>query len=148
MTLENNTVVFIGHKNCYGLNEDELKSTIIELINLGVTEFLSGGMGEFDRKSARIVYELKQIYPHIKNILVIPYFHFNIFDSKLFDEIVYPAGIEKVPYKFAIIKRNQYMVDNSTYAICFVDHSFGGASKTLEYAKKKNVRIINLAEKE
>lgn len=40
------------------------------------------------------------------------------------------------------------MMDNSGYAICFVTHSWGGAAKTFERAKRKKLRIINLGEKE
>ena len=37
------------------------------------------------------------------------------------------------------------MVDNASYAICYVNHGWGGAAKTYERAKKKGLNIINIA---
>lgn len=90
----------------------------------------------------------KKEYPHINNYLVIPYLSFNVYNKELFDSIIYPDGFEKYHFKSAIPARNRYMVDNSGYAICFVTHSWGGAAKTFERAKRKKLRIINLGEKE
>ncbi|MEG1529959.1 MAG: hypothetical protein RR405_06335, partial [Clostridia bacterium] len=59
-----------------------------------------------------------------------------IIESKLYDEIIYPE-LEEVPYKFAISKRNEWMVDNADLVIAFVNHHFGGAYSTLQYAKRK-----------
>ena len=59
MALET-TATFIGHNECYGLSEDKLKEAIRELIENGVTDFLSGGQGGFDRMCVHCVYELKK----------------------------------------------------------------------------------------
>lgn len=95
--------------------------------------------------AASAVYKLKETYPYIKNILVIPYLSFKIFEKNYFDEIIYPEGFEKYSYKAAIPERNKYMVNISDAAICFVSHSWGGAAKTYEYAVKKKLEINNLA---
>ena len=39
------------------------------------------------------------------------------------------------------------MVDEADLVIAYVMYSWGGAAKTLEYAKRKKKTIINLAEK-
>lgn len=139
------TAVFIGHNDCYGLSKEELTKMIIKCIENGVCRFLSGGQGGFDRMAASAVYKLKETYPYIKNILVIPYLSFKIFEKNYFDEIIYPDGFEKYSYKAAIPERNKYMVNISDAAICFVSHSWGGAAKTYEYAVKKKLEINNLA---
>lgn len=105
---------------------------------------MSGGQGSFDRLCAGCVHKLKKQYSKLKNWLVIPYIDFNIFDKSLFDEIIYPDGFEKYHYKAAIPARNKFMVDNASYAICYVNHSWGGAAKTFERAIKKNLKIINM----
>ena len=115
MALET-TATFIGHNECFGLSAEKLKNTIRELIKKGVTDFLSGGQGGFDRLCGRCVYELKKEFPHINNYLVIPYLSFNVYDKELFDSIIYPDGFEKYNFKSAIPARNRYMVDNSGYA--------------------------------
>lgn len=43
-----NTAVFIGHNECYGVTSEQIKEAIVSLIDKGVTEFLSGGQGGFD----------------------------------------------------------------------------------------------------
>lgn len=64
--------------------------------------------------------------------------------SEKFDQFFYPS-LEKVPPRFAILKRNEWLVKNSDFLIAYVKHSHGGAFKTLEFAeKKKNIKIINI----
>lgn len=138
------TAVFIGHSECYGVSRSDVEKAIISLIEKGVTDFLSGGQGGFDRMCAGCVKKLKQEYPQIRNILVIPYLTFSIFDKDYFDEIVYPDGFEKYHFKAAIPARNKYMVDNAAYAICYVTHGWGGAAQTYNIALKRNLQIINL----
>ena len=63
----------------------------------------------------------------------------NPFDEdfyKRFDDNLY-SEIEKVPPKFAIIKRNEWMIDKSDFLIAYVEHNWGGAYRTLECAKRK-----------
>ena len=59
MALET-TATFIGHNECFGLSAEKLKNSIRELIEKGVTDFLSGGQGGFDRLCGRCVYEQKK----------------------------------------------------------------------------------------
>lgn len=141
-----NVATFIGHSECYGVDKARVKAEIVKLIESGVTEFYSGGMGSFDWMCAHIVYDLKKEYPHIQNYLVIPYLTFTILEKEYFDSIIYPEGFEKYHFKAAIPARNRYLVDNAKYALCYVTHGWGGAAKTLERAKKKGLTIINLGE--
>ena len=57
-----NTAVFIGHNECYGVTSEQIKGAIVSLIDKGVTDFLSGGQGGFDRLCGRCVYEVKKQY--------------------------------------------------------------------------------------
>lgn len=144
--MKDKTVTFIGHNECFNLDEERLYAQIEQLILKGYTHFLSGGMGSFDWICAHFVYLLKERYPHIENILVIPYLTFKIRETKYFDSIIYPEGFETYHFKAAIPKRNQYLVDHSSVAICYVDHDWGGAAKTYERAKKEGIQIINLGQ--
>ena len=38
------------------------------------------------------------------------------------------------------------MVDHCGFLICYVKYSYGGAVRTLNYAKKKHIQIMNVAE--
>ena len=77
------TATFIGHKECYGVEACDIREEVIKLIEMGITDFLNGGMGHFDWMCAKIVFDLKKDYPHIHNYLVIPYLTFNILEKNI-----------------------------------------------------------------
>lgn len=142
---------FFGHSNLYGEKlEERLKAEIINCIeSKGINDFLLGGYGEFDLLCARVLRELKTKYAQIKTYLVLAYLDkkFDEIDKKYneltFNELIYPE-LEKVPKKFAIIRRNKWIVDNSDFIIFFVTHLWGGASKMFEYATKRQKNFVNL----
>lgn len=138
------TITFCGHGDYNYDNDikDRLSSTVEDLIKQGADTFLLGGYGNFDMMSAHIVYQLKQKYPYIKSILIIPYLN-KEYNTDYYDETEYPP-IEKVPMRYAIIKRNEWMIDQSDTVISYVKHDRGGAYKTLQYANKKRKTVINL----
>ena len=140
------TALFIGHSDCHCLSEAAVTAAIEAHIQKGVTCFLSGGQGAFDRLCARCVSRLKEKYPSVRNLLVIPYLTFGIFDRTLFDEIIYPDGFERYNFKAAIPARNKYMVQKSAFAICYVFRDWGGAAQTYRLARKAGLVLTNLAD--
>lgn len=144
MMIKDIAATFIGHSECYGVRPQDVRCEVVALIEKGVTEFLCGGMGKFDGMCAGIVAELKKSYPSIHSYLVIPYLTFKVSDEKLYDSIIYPEGFEKYHFKAAIRARNNYLIDNSAYALCYVTHGWGGAAQTFARAVKKGLTIINL----
>ena len=99
----------------------------------------------------RTLRELKKEFQNVELIFITPYLDKNY--SKLefakyhYDDVIFPP-LESVPRKFAILKRNEWMVDSADLVIAYVKYSWGGAAKTLEYAKRKKVPIINIALKQ
>ena len=137
------TAVFIGHRECYRLSEEVLNREIIKLIDKGVDTFLNGGMGGFDSMCMKSIIRLKNMYSHIKHYLVIPNPDFKGCDFKNFDEVIYP-GLEKYQYRYAIPKRNKWMVNNAGFAVCYVNHGFGGCINTYRNAIKSGLEMVNL----
>lgn len=139
-------VTFCGHSKLilHNVILKKYAEILIQLIEEGANEFLLGGYGSFDSISANLVHALKKTYPYIHSTLVTAYINQEK-RSDIYDDIEYPP-IENVPLKFAINKRNEWMVDNSDVVISYVKAPVGGAAKTLEYAKRKRKRIIDLAE--
>lgn len=139
------TVSFFGHGDIVLSNETEKRilTTAEELIKNGEKNFLFGGYGNFDAAAANAVNKLKQKYPFIHSTLVIPYLD-RSYDTTAYDDTLYPP-IESVPKRFAIIKRNEYMIDKSDIVVVFVKHAWGGAAKALIYAEKKSKTVINIA---
>ena len=42
-------------------------------------------------------------------------------------------------------RRNRHLVDHSGTCICYLTRSTGGTAYTVDYARKKGLRIINVA---
>ncbi len=146
MTDKEKTALFIGNRDCYQVKEADIERAIIYAIENGIECFLNGGQGYFDRICASTVHRLKKRYPHIKSILVMPYRDFKVFNDSLFDETVYPFDAHTFSYytyKSGIPKRNRWSADHASVAICYV-YRAGGAEKTLEYAKRQRLKIIDL----
>ena len=139
-------VAFCGHKNVYQTESvsRQVKQIILGLVKEGADTFLLGGYGSFDSIAAVAVRDLKKKYPGLRSILVLPYLNRD-YDTSLYDESVYPP-IEDVPKRFAISRRNEWMVEKADVVIAYVDHDWGGAATTLSYAERKKKRIINVAE--
>ena len=145
------TITFCGHSNCLFSDEEKeiLKQLLIKEIRKNPTcKFYLGGYGDFDVLCLRTLKNLKADFPEIELIFITPYLYKNY--SKLefakyhYDDVIFPP-LEKVPRKFAILKRNEWMVNEADLVIAYVMYSWGGAAKTLEYAKRKKKTIINLA---
>ena len=141
------TVPFCGYSKLSLKKENTLFPIICteaeRLINNGADTFLLGGYGNFDYLCAQAVKKLKDKYPHITSILVIPYLN-RTYNDELYDLTEYPP-LERVPPRFAISKRNEYMVQKADVVIAYVKYDFGGASTTLNYAIRKKKEIILLS---
>ena len=139
-------ITFCGHGKITYTDETRklLRDTIENLISEGADEFLLGGYGAFDVMAANAVRSLKEKYAYIKSVLVVPYIDRD-FDRDLYGCSEYPP-IERVPKRFAILKRNEWMVNQADVVVAYVDHDWGGAAKTLERAVSKKKRIINIAD--
>lgn len=90
----------------------------------------------------------KETHPDTKLIFIFPYQNKWLEDrraqiEKEYDEIIYPE-LERVPLKFAILKRNEFMVGQADRVICYVQTHYGGAYKTLLYAHKRKKSYVNL----
>lgn len=136
-------VTFCGHSDVSqrGHVRQWLCETVEGLITREAADmFLLGGYGGFDRMASSVVWELKKKYPHVKSVLVLPYLDRKMDESQC-DWTVYPS-LEKVPRRYAITHRNRYMVNDADVVIAYVQHSWGGAAQTLDYAKQKKKRII------
>lgn len=140
-------VTFCGHKDAQYSEKlaRKLRFVLCDLITEGADRFLLGSYGAFDSLAALTVHDLKSEYPHIRSTLVLAYLG-REYNEDLYDDTVYPP-LEKVPLRYAISRRNEWMVDASDVVVSYVTHTFGGAATTQRYAKRKHKRIINLFEK-
>lgn len=135
-------VTFCGHSNIYPSSDYAKWLDIIlpSLIEGGAATFYLGGYGAFDSLAAAAVRRQKAVYPHIMSILVLAYLNRET-DVSLYDGTTYPP-LENVPPRYAIVRRNEWMVRESDVVISGVIHGWGGAERTLDYARRRQKIIF------
>lgn len=146
---------FIGHSEIWNDISQALTDAVERHIaEYGVTDFLVGNYGQFDRMAAATVKRAKTQHPGIRLYLMLPYRPGQgrpLPDMEGFDNAVYPIEMERVPLKLAIPRLNRIMVEDANYVIAYVMHSWGGAATTLECAQTRErkglIHIENLADK-
>ena len=134
---------FFGHRNTPNEIKAKLKETLIYLIEKkNVDLFYVGNNGNFDNLVLQTLNLLKHIYPHIQINIVLSYYPNK--KVQFYNNTIYPEGLELSPPKFAISKRNHWMLDKADYVVTYVRTTFGGAYKFKELAVKKGKFIIDL----
>ena len=156
--MKEKTVCFTGHREIpflkAGAIKHRLKNTIEELIGRGYCYFGAGGASGFDTLAAQVVLELKSKYPQIRLILVLPCLsqadRWSDKDKAVYED--FKSRADKVVYTSqeyfsgCMHKRNRHLVDNSSVCVCYLMKKSGGTAYTVDYAKKNDLKIINVAE--
>lgn len=131
---------FIGHREASEDILPVLLRTIEQHITeYGVTEFIVGSYGGFDRLVAHALIETKKHYPHIILTLLLAYHPGErpVIMPQGFDQTFYPPGMENVPRRYAIVRANRYMVDHVDRLISYAWHLASNARNLVEYAQKR-----------
>lgn len=139
-------VAFCGHRQVENENEVRhwLENVVDDLIRKGADVFYLGGYGGFDRMALSVVNKAKEVHPGLKTILVLPYLDRSM-DLDAYDGSIYPP-LEKVPRRYAISRRNRWMVDQANVVVTYVIHEWGGAATTLRFAEAKRKTIMRFPE--
>ena len=136
---------FIGHREASEEIYPALCAAVERhIVEYGVTEFIVGHYGGFDRLAASAVKEAKRFHPEAKLTLLLPYHPAErpIPTPDGFDGTFYPPGMESVPRKAAIVRANRYVVDHVDYLIAYVWHPASNARELVEYAKRRENRNL------
>ena len=143
--MENITACFFGHREVTHNIRPKLTAIIEKLITEdNVTEFYVGHQGQFDSMVYSVLKELKTKYPHIRYTVVLAYMPNEHIKELYGEDTLFPDGMESVPKKFAISKRNDWMIRQSDFAVCYVYKVTGGAAKFKEKCVKKGLEIIDV----
>ncbi len=137
---------FFGHRECYGLDIEELQAAIENLISEGVDTFYVGHQGGLDSMVLTCLQSIKRRYPQITFSVVLAYLPAQRAEYDLYaDCSIYPEGLELCHPQFAIERRNRWMIEQSDYGICYITHTWGGAYKFIRKAKSQGLSINNLS---
>lgn len=141
------TVTFFGHKNTPPEIIPRLEEVITDLIkNHGAKKFLVGSNGNFDFYVRKTLKKLKDRYAHITYAVVLAYLptkKSEIDISAEYNTILFD-GFEKAHPRYAIVKRNTWMIEKADVVVTYVNTTFGGAARFKELSEKKNKKVINL----
>lgn len=135
---------FFGHRECRELQEERLRQAIEDLIKQDVTEFTVGHQGTFDGMVYRCLRSLQAVYPQIQYRVVLAYLPDGKNPALEGADTFYPEGLETVPPRFAIQRRNRYLVETADVCLCYIDHTWGGAYGFVCMARQRGLRVINL----
>lgn len=153
---------FTGHR--YIAEKDmaylksQIKAEVFSLYLTGINTFISGGALGFDMLCEECVKEIKDENSSL-DIKLFLYFPCTDQDKKWPYEKKFQYNMLKcaadgftfvtnAPYtNDCMRKRNYKMVDDSSCCIAYFSGRHGGTAQTVSYAKKNNVRVINLYKK-
>lgn len=136
---------FFGHRDCPSNIQDKLSAAIERLVTRrGVDTFYVGTQGAFDRLVYTALSDARERYD-IKVYRVLAYMP-NPNDADIADTIL-PEGLENVPPRYAIVKRNEWMLNRCDYVIAYVTHISSGSYRFVQQAEKKGKTVINLSNK-
>ena len=148
---------FSGHRrlpqDCEELRA-KLKKEIVGLIERGVVFFGAGGAWGFDMLAEETVLQLKENYPHIKLVLVLPCppdqqtLKWSAVQRQRYYEILERADkvriLSQQYTRGCMSARNRHLVDGSAYLVCYLREQRGGTAYTVDYAERQGIQIIRL----
>lgn len=157
--MKEKTCCFSGHRiipsEYLPAISEMLCDTLIFYIKQGYRFFGAGGAIGFDTLAAQTVLDLKERYPEINLILVLPCkdqaSHWSAKDKEEYERI--KTSADKVAYTSeryfngCMQKRNRHLVEHSSLCICYLTKQNGGTKYTVDYASKNGCKIHNLAQK-
>ncbi len=136
--------VFFGHRECYGLGKERIRQAVEKLIAQGADTFYVGNQGLFDGYVCDVLKDVSAIYPHIYYAVVLAYLPGQKKEHEDLSNSIFPEGMENGPPRFAIDRRNRWMIDQADQVICYVQKTWGGAYNYVRLARKKGKVIHNL----
>lgn len=127
---------FFGHSQCPDLRS-ELREAVMRLAGDGVDMFYVGDNGRFDAQVRSVLSELGLRYG-----VVLAYLPKGA--GADFGDTMFLEGLELIHPRYAIERRNRWMLERSDYVVTYVHHGWGGAAKFAALAERQGKRMIRL----
>lgn len=155
--LKRKTCCFTGHRKIAEETLEELgeviESSIEKFVMTGITVYRAGGALGFDTLAAEKVLKLRGTHPEIKLELILPCRDqtkgWSAEDVQKYERIISEA--DRVTFlhdkyvRGCMHERNRALVDGSIVCLAYCTSGTGGTAYTVDYAKKTDVCVINLA---
>lgn len=146
------TCAITGHRRAYdNIKKETVESVFVSLIESGYDTFLVGMAVGFDTFCFNILNKLKEDY-NFRIIACVPCENqdknFSPKQKKQYRELLESADekvlIEKEYTPYCMLKRNRFMVDNSSVLVSYLRVEKGGTKYTVDYARTKKIKIISV----
>lgn len=137
----------IGHRDApIALRENLEKAIAAAIAEYGVTEFVVGQYGAFDRMAAACLVEAKKFHPELRLTLLLPYHPSEraVVLPAGFDGSFYPPGMEAVPRRLAIVRANEYMAKHCDLLIGYAVLQNSNPGRIMRKARP-DCTVVNLA---
>lgn len=135
---------FFGHRECRESMERPLIKTIEHLIVYeNVRIFYVGNQGQFDACVHRVLKNMEKKHG-IRYAVVLAYMPKHRTELDDITDTMLPEGIETVHPRYAIDRRNKWMIDHSDFVVSYVTRAWGGAAKYTALANKKGKVVLSL----
>ena len=148
---------FTGHRpNKMDMTEEEIKplleKAIDDAVANGYVTFITGMAQGTDIWAAEIVLDRKLVNKDIHLICALPHPGFenrrNVAEKERFNNIITNADFVKMINEHYFTScyqiRNEWMVDRANLVIAVFNGSKSGTKNTVDYAKRKGVRVYNV----
>ena len=135
---------FFGNRDASSDIIPSLRKIIFTLIKYKkVKRFYVGNQGQFDSITISVLTELEQEYDiHFSIVLAyLPQVQAPLLDMS---HTILPSGLESVHPRYAIDRRNRWMLDQCDYVVTYVRNPVGGAAKFKEIAFKRGKTVIEI----
>lgn len=138
------TCTFFGHRDADKNVEQRLREVLVDLItNKGVRKYMVGNNGSFDKTVRRVLKQLKAEYG-IEYAVVLYRLPIRKKENEDYSDTVFPEFLNNVPPKYAVLRRNDWLIQRSDYVVTYVLYPFGGAAKFKAIAERRGKTVINL----
>ena len=140
------TCTFFGHRDTPPSVQPVLRSVLLELIERhGVRQFYVGHQGSFDAMACRLLDELSRTHG-VRYAVVLSRLPQT---DELPDHVptLFPDGMESVPLRFAIDRRNRWMLSHSDIVVTHVHCPVGGAAKFKALAVRQKKTVVELTDR-
>ena len=138
--------VFFGHHDAPMTIKKKVKDAVMLLLKEGCECFYVGNDGNFDVLVQSVLKEVENERKTLKYKIVLSRIGEKA-KSYEQEKTVLPEGQELCLPKFAISKRNDWMMKKASVLVVYLSNSCSRVAKYVDRAEKKGIKVINSAKK-
>ncbi len=134
---------FLGHREAdEALYPALLAQVRRHAVDCGVTEFVVGRNGGFDRLAARAVAQVKRERDGLTALLLTAYHPAErpVTLPEGFDAVYWPPELAAVPRRYAIARADRLVLGQVDHLIAWVTHPGSSAAGLLAYARRREAK--------